>query len=559
VIGLKRRILQGAGCPKVSFGTERVSGVLTVEFGMGRRVKKRERVTWAHLCVFIVVWVAAIFLLHSLREKRGESQVDSSSDALSSFSSSSSLSQIARYRLEASLRSDPKDIIEEFERASNFSLAVLTSKLYYWKLDSLYNNGIGKLPSVTGDRYVLFLTDCGGFNNIRMAFEYFVIMAWMTRRTLVLPPPSGWYLIDFGPFARMKPEQSAERVTDYGEFFDMQHLRAAVPVISAAEFIERESDNLKLPESLRSADLKCMEGINAWKNWMREEDDAMRSALPWSPLSNVIFFPSIQEVNHQFDNGVPKDFVHHRHIRELTPELIQKPILSFPSCKTNEEYRYLVQVSTIAAFADEALSRSYKRMLRDHVHYRKEVFDIAARVIRELGPFKFSALHVRRNDLQYKEVFMDASKTLENVRSLLKPGEKIYISTDQAEFDSFFKPFRDEFDVYHWDDFFGSKGNYALRNVKIPRKLEGCVEQVICATARFFAGTLESTFSSYIFRLRGYYHAPNTEVYFHTLSYTGDVKRDRARTYSRKPPKGQIYKSEHPSIWEDAELPHTTW
>lgn len=40
------------------------------------------------------------------------------------------------------------------------------------------------------------------------------------------------------------------------------------------------------------------------------------------------------------------------------------------------------------------------------------------------------------------------------------------------------------------------------------RKLEGCIEQVICAMGRSFFGTLESTFSSYIFRLRGYIKAP---------------------------------------------------
>ena len=44
---------------------------------------------------------------------------------------------------------------------------------------------------------------------------------------------------------------------------------------------------------------------------------------------------------------------------------------------------------------------------------------------------------------------------------------------------------------------------YFLTGLKVPRKLVGCIEQAICAMGRAFFGTKESTFSSYIVRLRG--------------------------------------------------------
>ena len=355
--------------------------------------------------------------------------------------------------------------------------------------------------------------------------------------------------------AVMKPEPSDDRVTDYSEFFQLEHMRAAVPVISADEFRRREPH--LLPQDVLEADLTVRAGQKKWEAYVK--DSTKHPCLAWSPLAHLVYFPSIEAVEQAWEKrgGVPAHVFHHRTPVEYTKEIYASPVIAFPSCMKGswkeDNMRFLGQMAKFGVFSDTTLMRAFKRTLRDHVHFPEIVFEVAARVVHRLGLFKFTALHVRRNELQYKEVFMSASKTLENIRPLLIKGEPIYIATEETS-RGFFEPIEKEHPVYKWDDFFTEKGGNVLTGVKIPRKLIGCIEQVICAGARAFMGTLESTYTSYIFRLRGYIGTPNTEVYFHTLKYTGDKSKDREKTFSKKPEKGQIYQTEHRDIWEDLEF-----
>ena len=84
-------------------------------------------------------------------------------------------------------------------------------------------------------------------------------------------------------------------------------------------------------------------------------------------------------------------------------------------------------------------------------------------------------------------------------------------------------------------------GNTALR-----RKVIGLIEQVICAGGRTFFGTKHSTFSSYIFRLRGYVGAPDTVQRWHNVRYSGALELD---VLSEPKPDGESYMQEDPSMW----------
>ena len=95
-------------------------------------------------------------------------------------------------------------------------------------------------------------------------------------------------------------------------------------------------------------------------------------------------------------------------------------------------------------FRDPQEGRRIKRIVRDHVHFREEIVELAERIVNRLEDFQFSCLHVRiivlsclivkqirRNEFQFEEAWTDAPTIVSNTKHLFKKGEKIYISTDE--------------------------------------------------------------------------------------------------------------------------------
>ena len=173
----------------------------------------------------------------------------------------------------------------------------------------------------------------------------------------------------------------------------------------------------------------------------------------------------------------------------------------------------------------------------------------------------------------------------------LQPGEPIYIATDETAPD-FFAPFeRAGHTVFRWHDFFGPKGGSVLAGTHVhlrcrtrvlilctlicrhahPTKTHRlhrasalhpvvqrslgrfdalglliCAMQVIASGGRRFFGTRFSTFTSLIFRLRGYVRAPDTNLYWHNHRYTGIASMDK---YTQPFLAGRSYFDEWPYLW----------
>jgi len=423
-------------------------------------------------------------------------------------------------------------------------------------------------------KYVTFELDHGGFNNIRLAFEVVVAFALVTGRTLVLPPSSSWYLLDWGPkgatqgangIRSMEMDGSLSSISDY---WDESSLKKILPTMSTFEFIQLERTRLNIPNYPEFAsELALKGGTNAdmepWRHWLMEN----ALWMPHLPGTSVLYWPSIDAVQTRFQNQVPPHISSGRRPYEYDSEMKDATIIHFPGGwtwppdnklnlhpkpqyipKHGGEYRYLGYWPGSVIFGSHEQWRGIKQAFRDGVHYRPELFKIAAKVVTRLNRFSYGAMHIRRNELQYHNVKIGAAKIMKNTEALFQDREPLYIASDEVH-PEFFDAIRSKHFVYQWKDFYGPTAKFHdLEGLDIPQKYWGMIEQIICANARLFVGTDLSTFTAHIFRLRGYLNAPDKSIYKHTLFYEKPTVPEYWRT-----PSGSDFYNEWHTLWEHLE------
>lgn len=196
-------------------------------------------------------------------------------------------------------------------------------------------------------------------------------------------------------------------------------------------------------------------------------------------------------------------------------------ILHFHTGDTNE-LRLLNHFYSTTYFTDPVVDNYMKRFVRDFIHYQDNIFCAAGKIVQLLqkegmergfkidgdGSGGFSALHVRRGDLQFKEVKISGDEWYNNTEKLWQPKELLYIATDEKD-KSFFRPLAKHYDLRYLEDYFEKVGLDRL-----DRSLLGMVEIAVASRGRLFVGTWHSTFSGYIMRLRGYYGVSKVSNYY---------------------------------------------
>lgn len=273
-------------------------------------------------------------------------------------------------------------------------------RLRYWNGDEA-----PPVPPV-GRRYLSLDPDCGGFNNVRMAFEVGVAIARVTGRTMVLPPPAPVYLL---------------KDTSLGDVLNYSALAAGVPVLSTAEFIAREGEGLGVPQRFRERAGQWMAtaaGRRAWFDWR----STLGGDLPWAPLKTFVAVPSAEAVRRASRGGAGgaaawRAAIDGRSAVEYTPDLQAMRLLNLPSCKRvpgvgrgaaggADYFRYLGQAAQYVLDASEGgrPSAPLLQLLRDHVRFVDRVWVWAAKAVASLGgPFSYQGVHIRRGDFQYSQ------------------------------------------------------------------------------------------------------------------------------------------------------------
>ncbi|CBJ26099.1 GDP-fucose protein O-fucosyltransferase, family GT65 [Ectocarpus siliculosus] len=340
-----------------------------------------------------------------------------------------------------------------------------------------------------------------------MAFETVVVFAYVTGRTLVMPPVKQ-------RLHGLPQSQAGERVGFFA-YYQMEAVEELVDVISMQDFLGRESKNLgKLPPANlleKPADL-----------WNFFEGDSVRNLTwpAWEVSKKALVFPSSPGKPLPLeDQGFVQrlqDFLNTRQAVTYDEDAWNSKVIHFSGdchdsrAEGSKNRRPLIHFYAFMLHADTLVDSRVKRFARDRLRYRDRIFckasQIVSMLLEESEGGSFSSCHVRRRDLinslTQEAVGMSAEAMVNSTLGYLREGELVYIATDEENYD-FFEPFRERFEVRFLADFVEKAG---LRGV--PSNQLGMIEQVVISHGRTFTGTFYSSFSAHVFRHRLYLGKP---------------------------------------------------
>mmetsp|Transcript_38921 Transcript_38921/g.44490 ORF Transcript_38921/g.44490 Transcript_38921/m.44490 type:complete len:1187 (+) Transcript_38921:96-3656(+) len=408
------------------------------------------------------------------------------------------------------------------------------------------------LSEGTDEKYITFSTDRGGWNNVRMSMEIIFVIAAATGRTLVLPPKE--------PLYRLAADKNHKQ-RGFADFFPLGTPKFAkkVKTITTAEFIKREGGpggRVPIPVGMRENVTNSAEVCEHRKKSNRACDHVTEYLNNAGYVPDVdshscmIFDKDLYAGNPRTNNSESSiaSFCGSRKRFPWTSEVNNLTLIHFRA--NDKQWRLLAHFYNAIHFTEPLIDNYFKRFVRDFLHYNDQIYCAAGKIVKALqvegsqrgfnldeeGGGRFSAMHIRRGDFQYKKVKISAEKWYDNTKEVWKPNEIIYIATDERD-KSFFGPIAKHHDIRFLDDYWdlASLGD-------IDPNYFGMIDTIVSSRARAFAGTWFSTFTGYINRMRGYHGMSMKDSYYSFLD-----KKTRLHTWENM--NSSAYAFEWPDGW----------
>jgi hypothetical protein len=418
------------------------------------------------------------------------------------------------------------------------------SEVIYWKRvpgDISYESPITPHHANHHDAYLTFEYDQGGWNNVRMSLECIIVAAHAMGRTLVIPPQQHLYLLG----AKHQDKGVDEKAHDemgFEDFFDIDLLRKhqGLHVMEMDEFLAKEGQTGGLHGVLPPHNSSDSWGPKLWGYLDKVSDLSPQ----W--MGHFMAFPSAK-MNDDWRLEKHKDSHLRQRLKAFGADRLSNNRIVYYDKKLqnlhhihipgDSVHRVLQHHYAFAFFADPEQQSFYKRFVRDFMRYRDNIQCAGAELVAavrkdalksdpERGG-EYYAMHIRRGDLQYKNVKISAEEIVRNLNVTLPPekggglliprGALVYLSTDDPDgkcrgcrvggkpcetYPSGSKPVGCPEDP-SWDAM--KRAGWQIRLLRDYQKAGvvadnnpnhfGMIESIVCSRAKAFAGTYFSTFT----------------------------------------------------------------
>lgn len=310
-------------------------------------------------------------------------------------------------------------------------------------------------------KYLTFSPYYSGLSNVIMSYELALSLAYLTERTLVLPPDC-WLLFI-----------CRQEFSDYTNIWDVLNrdkLLAHFDCIWHKDVPEFQ-DKFE-----RIRDQKSYTGALH----LHETD-----------LLNIKFGgTSLAEFNWVFTNGLSdtEEFESFTRNRDIINLQSSRKFLHFE----NNLFGHFAYHIFVPGYDNR---NEMKRKINEACSYHPRFYELADKVKAKLGPY--NAVHIRRGDFRSVRhstlADIDEKETVcARLEQMYSTDLPLYIATDEKDKD-FFSTVKEKFDVHFFNDF-----DYEVNQLE-----EAILEQVICSQAELFYGTYMSTYTTRINVMRG--------------------------------------------------------